>query len=53
MNLTKEHKRKIGEANSPIMKKKWQDPEYRKHMSESHKGNFIKSMGQKIIQKNN
>jgi len=31
--MTEEHKRKIGLANSVLMKKKWQDPEYIKYMS--------------------
>ena len=36
--MDKEHKRKIGVANSVIMKKKWQDPEYRAKMVKAHKG---------------
>jgi 5-methylcytosine-specific restriction endonuclease McrA len=36
--MTEEHKRKIGLANSVLMKEKWKDGNYRKHMSEIHKG---------------
>lgn len=36
--MTEEHKRKIGKANAILMKIKWQDPEYRQHMSDVHKG---------------
>lgn len=35
---TDEHKQKIGEANRIKMLEKWKDPEYRKRMSEVHKG---------------
>ena len=36
--MTEEHKGKIGLANAPLMKKLWQNPEYRKRQNESHKG---------------
>ena len=45
--MTDKHKRKIGEANKSIMLKKWQDPEYRKHMSEAHKGQVSPMKGRK------
>jgi len=35
---TEEHRRKIGESTKRNMLKLWQNPEYRKHMSEVHKG---------------
>jgi len=36
--LSKETKKKIGLKSAIVMKKKWQDPIYRKMMSEKHKG---------------
>jgi len=36
--MTDEHKKKIGKANSKIMREKWKDPVYHKRMSDAHKG---------------
>lgn len=46
-NLSDEVKRKIGNANKISLKKKWQDPEYRKHMVEVHKGQTAWNKGKK------
>ncbi len=39
--MTKEHKEKIGLANSKIMKEKWQDPEYKKTMRKAQTGHKV------------
>lgn len=36
--MTDEHKEKIGKTNSVLMKEKWKNTDYKKHMSEIHKG---------------
>ena len=50
--MTKEHKRKIGLANSRIMKKKWQNPKYRKMMKKVQKGHkFSDEQKQKVSER--
>jgi len=49
--MTDNHKAKIGKANKKKMLKLWQNPEYRKHMSEVHKGNEGYWVGKKRSEK--
>ena len=46
-NLTDEWKKNIGKANAILMKKKWQDPEYRIQQVASHKGKPSPMKGKK------
>lgn len=43
--MSEEHKRKIGVANKLRMKKLWKNPEYKKHMSNVHKGQISPMKG--------
>lgn len=49
--LSEETKKKIGRANKRSIKKLWQNPEYRKHMSEAHKGQPSPMKGKKHSKK--
>lgn len=46
---TEETKLKIGKANKVSIKKLWQNPEHRKHMSEIHKGKYLSEETKKKI----
>lgn len=47
--MTDEHKSKIGQANSVLMKEFWKDPIYKKRMSDAHKGKPNGCLGKKRL----